>query len=559
LELRPAHPLAHQPAVRQVDAAHIAAPAKGQVFDRAVPVPGLVHPCAPGFDDRHEDAGGRATGGARDRYDRTSSALLEPHAIRRMTLTRDGEYSWLNNGEYDTKDGPRFAEWIETLRQAKNKRILENLLGALQRYATKFYDHEAIARSRVKLALDRLASPPVPPAADQSPRLTNLPRSDWWKLFIEGEKQTKASPVENALRFDAENSPGYYAAMSEAFETFVARSSGARLGFADYNAMHQAVTKHSLRKVAGDFEPVPHELSGRSVEFPMTQGEFPNPRALAELHQAGVLGLGPVMASSLPGVLGLAPAARNTVVGLRDYAGRRHDAGNPLRTSFRAQESAVQAAALSPEQHEQMLGAQAEKSMPLVVAQIFQNQDGPQPYLSTLDYKNVQATGEQQLFVSTNQDRDQAPRLIHNLFDAYYNEVREIGNAPGPERRKLLAVARLVRALHVGHFFRDANGRLNTMLLLNRLLVDAGFSPVIMQRTEIFGGSFTADQLANSIEEGMRRFGNEVTAAQPPVVTHPGPLPEPARPSGNKNGEPRARTNPLVLGWPDFSKHPGAS
>jgi len=65
----------------------------------------------------------------------------------------------------------------------------------------------------------------------------------------------------------------------------------------------------------------------------------------------------------------------------------------------------------------------------------------------------------------------------------------------------------LIRGLHVSHFFEDANGRLNTMLLLNRLLVEEGFPPVIMDDTSIFGGGFTASQLIGQVRRGVSNFG----------------------------------------------------
>ncbi|MEO7260053.1 MAG: hypothetical protein ABI047_02130 [Jatrophihabitantaceae bacterium] len=55
------------------------------------------------------------------------------------------------------------------------------------------------------------------------------------------------------------------------------------------------------------------------------------------------------------------------------------------------------------------------------------------------------------------------------------------------------------------------------MVLLNRLLVDCGFSPVLMERTDIFGGAFSEIELVAAIELGFRKFAHEVNLA-PPVL-----------------------------------------
>jgi hypothetical protein len=81
----------------------------------------------------------------------------------------------------------------------------------------------------------------------------------------------------------------------------------------------------------------------------------------------------------------------------------------------------------------------------------------------------------------------------------------------GTER--LQAIAKVIRALHVIHAFRDANGRLNIMLLLNKFLIENGFMPVILPHDpEVFGGSYSIDDLVTEIVLGMRAFREAVRA-----------------------------------------------
>ncbi|MFK8022951.1 MAG: Fic family protein [Ilumatobacter sp.] len=58
------------------------------------------------------------------------------------------------------------------------------------------------------------------------------------------------------------------------------------------------------------------------------------------------------------------------------------------------------------------------------------------------------------------------------LFDQFYEDVEESPN-------KLVPIARLHKQLEYLHPFKDANTRTN-LVVLNRLLVEFGFSPVIL-------------------------------------------------------------------------------
>jgi hypothetical protein len=204
-----------------------------------------------------------------------------------MKLSRDGTYAMFS-GYRDTADRVAFAAWVQQLQDDKNTATPQNLRVALHRTVLDPSDHETIAMSVVQRALGKLAPAAVAPAEDQQPALKNLPQDQWWKLFIEGDKHDGSkSEDQNAMRFDTEQSPGYSAAMSRAFQTYVANSDGHELGFADYDAMHLAVTQDTLSKSAGNgFAPVPHKLSAKNIQFPMTKGEFPNAEALQELRDS---------------------------------------------------------------------------------------------------------------------------------------------------------------------------------------------------------------------------------------------------------------------------------
>ena len=99
--------------------------------------------------------------------------------------------------------------------------------------------------------------------------------------------------------------------------------------------------------------------------------------------------------------------------------------------------------------------------------------------------------------------------LVDAIFKLYYDskDPRETVDD------KLRRIVRTIRSLHVGHFFGDANGRLNMFLLLKKLLQEEGFSPTILPRgPEVFGGLKTLDGLVADVLMGMAKFRAAVDA-----------------------------------------------
>ncbi|WP_437791375.1 hypothetical protein [Sorangium sp. So ce693] len=104
----------------------------------------------------------------------------------------------------------------------------------------------------------------------------------------------------------------------------------------------------------------------------------------------------------------------------------------------------------------------------------------------------------------------EAEKRVKAILERYNKEIK----AAKTHDAALAAIARTVRALHVGHFFRDANGRLNIYVVLNKLLTDEGYSPVILPYgPEVFGGMKTIDELVKDIKDGMNDFWDEVDDA----------------------------------------------
>lgn len=94
--------------------------------------------------------------------------------------------------------------------------------------------------------------------------------------------------------------------------------------------------------------------------------------------------------------------------------------------------------------------------------------------------------------------------IATGILNRYYGEVKSAKT----KKQKINAIVKAVRAIHVAHPFKDANGRLHVQLMLNKFLLEQGFSPAILGKKGlgVFGGAFSVDELRGEVEEGMNRF-----------------------------------------------------
>lgn len=104
--------------------------------------------------------------------------------------------------------------------------------------------------------------------------------------------------------------------------------------------------------------------------------------------------------------------------------------------------------------------------------------------------------------------------LLDDVFDRFYGKL---GTAQSP-REKLKAIAWAVRTIHIIHPYADTNRRLNVHVLLPRLLMAAGFNPVIFKdMDELFQGGRSLEQVADVLESGqaMELLSNSIPATAP--------------------------------------------
>ncbi|MCE3604317.1 DUF4157 domain-containing protein [Massilia sp. P8910] len=108
--------------------------------------------------------------------------------------------------------------------------------------------------------------------------------------------------------------------------------------------------------------------------------------------------------------------------------------------------------------------------------------------------------------IDTQYRRAEGEPLVNAILKLYYD-----GRSTAEENdAKLKRIVTAIRSLHIGHFFGDANGRLHMFVMLNKFLVEEGFSPAILPRgPDVFGGLATVDALVADVLEGMRLFHEE--------------------------------------------------
>lgn len=337
---------------------------------------------------------------------------------------------------------------------------------------------DAVAASLLQRGIDELTAPPLPIAVNARGALADLPREDWWKLFID-----VAQHGNGPMAFDYDVSPGYYHAMMAAYD-LVLNPLGAHYNAGGamnvwYDQMHQDVVAGVLHEVGGVWQLVGNVVSGAGGGYTRYgMGHWPDAATLQEMRQEGLL---EDVGSPVASICRYAPG--ENLVRTAYVAGNVPGLVNAAFALYAAQVAPAAAAAASLRQVADTylaLAGHAQTTTAEIAAM------GPAG-----DPIAIQIAGK-----ATRKARDRASELY---VRAQHQAVRHI--------------AKLIRSLHVGHYYTDANGRLNTMLLLNCLLIGANLGPAMVEDTSLFGGSASIARLAEVIVQGLENFQSIVPRA----------------------------------------------
>ncbi|CAL9577747.1 hypothetical protein SUDANB140_04976 [Streptomyces sp. enrichment culture] len=108
--------------------------------------------------------------------------------------------------------------------------------------------------------------------------------------------------------------------------------------------------------------------------------------------------------------------------------------------------------------------------------------------------------GAPNVLIQTLYKHDEVERLVTQILDRLYADL----DRSETDRDRFKAIGRAVRSIHIVHPFEDTNRRLNVHVLLPRLLLAAGFQPVIFKdMDQLFQGGRSLDQIADALERGQ--------------------------------------------------------
>ncbi|NNM59127.1 MAG: hypothetical protein HKM04_04865 [Legionellales bacterium] len=96
------------------------------------------------------------------------------------------------------------------------------------------------------------------------------------------------------------------------------------------------------------------------------------------------------------------------------------------------------------------------------------------------------------------------PAMRARLDKIIANFHLEMGLAVNPDD-KICVIAKCIHALELTHPFDDGNCRTMAVILLNKLLLQQGFSPAILEYRDKFD-AYSIDELCEEIKLGMKRF-----------------------------------------------------
>jgi hypothetical protein len=93
-------------------------------------------------------------------------------------------------------------------------------------------------------------------------------------------------------------------------------------------------------------------------------------------------------------------------------------------------------------------------------------------------------------------------KKINDCFQDYYTRIKDAKD----DIEKLSMIVSLCRKLEIGHYFPDGNQRTIVFLILNKLLIENGFSPVILDDPSVFDGYHSKNELVQDVKTGIEYF-----------------------------------------------------
>ncbi len=101
---------------------------------------------------------------------------------------------------------------------------------------------------------------------------------------------------------------------------------------------------------------------------------------------------------------------------------------------------------------------------------------------------------------------------MEQILERYYDEIRRARGMRSPRARDLARLRAIVRAARAWY---SLSGRLDALLLLNKLLLEECFDPVILEEGHGLTGTGTLDEAVAEVVRGMNNFAREMRNSSP--------------------------------------------
>jgi len=326
---------------------------------------------------------------------------------------------------------------------------------------------DAERKERIEKLLEGL------PNKGDRPTLSDLPREQWWRLFIDRSRHSEAEKKDDpGMLFDDDQSPGYKQCMMELFDTMLISAQNCEqkyMNYDDYTSIHNIAIKFDSSfngkrdemYQMGGIDKLTEEYTRYRID-PAENVEILHERikAFQEMRNECINGL---------------PLFQNWQSEEEEYI--EHVVHSIGQSSPRAITIGWVRHDYKPTALEQSKQFYAAERGHTIMIPSYRKQDGP--------------------------------RHVNSVLTLYYQgrETRE----DQTEYQRLTAIAETIRRLHVMHPKRDGNGRINMSGLMNKWLIEEGFSPAILPNDpEVFIGLKTLDGLVEDMVSGMHLFMGEV-------------------------------------------------
>jgi hypothetical protein len=354
---------------------------------------------------------------------------------------------------------------------------VNNLIDSIDQETRR--DEEKDRKEQIEKHLNRLPK--------SLPTLLDLPRKEWWRLYIDAPPSMTIRQIKDPERlFDEELWPGYQESMIKTLESI-------------------AVPKNEYQQKDLDYDGYTelHQLATQSV--PTRQQEWMRkPNGMSKDK-------GQITFCTLPAIPKDAPGRRERQAALKELHNQRIN-GLPLfseHPNFDAQRQkwlVKMDGYATGEIFEELLRGDDERALLKSRDEIMNAlhiTDDPQGIIMGITHTDNGTVSLLPLYPP-----DKGPKHVQAILKSYSDGKKVPNQTPLNRLREIGATARALLLIHQKY---DGMGRTNVFTFVNKCLIEEGFCPTILPNgSGVFGGAKTVDGLVEDMVVGMHDFTETV-------------------------------------------------